>query len=1145
MYRGGNLCDKPLCGMAWRRGLLPPDMPSYLVAPAMAVTEDALFLHGGISSEGRLLDDLWQHDLSTGRWHHVPTVGPTPHAGFGHSLVVLRNEIILMGARSSDQHALKDGIAALVPPDAIDAPLAAELWTLNLLNGTVHAAAGHTASLRWERRPTPAAVTRVEHCAQANNAAARMVIAHGSGLGAGLVDDVWQWDLLASWEGGATADSPWSRLNGGERGGLRPAARRSPACALLSSKLLLTGGTGTDGEPLTSDGLWSLDLASHVWRHVPAAEASDGTGAGGHPSPIRSPPLAACADRAVRLACEPRSGGTTGEVEAGGDGARGSASLSTVWVYSGRHEAWQRLALRPTSASEARLAAPACPPGLRWARSAAPSVCSASSRLWLMGTPEGASQAELWQFGAGVACSTGCVHGQVAAVSGVCVCEQGWGGPDCSHPVCGVPCGAHGVCNVLSRSCECHPPWHGLRCEQRPCVPSCAPPHGQCDATSGECLCSPPWYGVGCARATCPRCMHGSRCDEASGCCACALGFEGCDCSRPSAGVWFGQHLAARADDRGTGHALAPPPQGARLTWRYGAACAPCGSLPALFGGLGDAMGPTGGGGAAGRGHLPDSRYAWGGGEGDASAARALPPRPAVLSAEVWVATEAASPQSRARWQLMTVADDDVVHSPSGRKGAAMVGMDASLVAVHGGLSEEGAANGELWWLRCTPIAPGAPPASWRLLRYQGEAPLARAYHTLVRTPASADGSLNALLYGGSRPTGNAAGSAGHGPTGHFFTDVWRLSVPSAAAAGGQFATAGRAQVAGGGQWEQLVPPTGDGTDWPPARAAHAAATHTHGACCRVSGCMVVFGGLDSTHGALGDMWEFCVANRTWSRIPHIGAVAWPSARQQHTLTAVSLPPPSDQAAPRNGSLAREMSRPSSGALRTALHTPAAVLLLYGGVTRPTAIPGPSVRVEDSLWAFSLSLRTWTRLHTPLGNARPSGRFGHVALSVRPGTLWLYGGLSDTPEDASAHDVAADGGLRDAHWHFTLPPDSDATLAICAGCSGHGACDLQIRRCVCEPPWGGEDCAAPQAASVPSIPRQAFALLLWLSSSLLVGSAIGWLHRHRALAREAAERARDGQRERARAHPHVMSSAAAAPAAHPHVQERGGKLHSR
>ena len=122
------------------------------------------------------------------------------------------------------------------------------------------------------------------------------------------------------------------------------------------------------------------------------------------------------------------------------------------------------------------------------------------------------------------------------------------------------------------------------------------------------------------------------------------------------------------------------------------------------------------------------------------------------------------------------------------------------------------------------------------------------------------------LLYGGS-----AEDRGGHDEgQGKALGDLWALTLGDAELAAG-----------GGGTWRLLsdVPPESDEERYgavesrsrdpelvvppaaarhvPPARASHGAAVHYEGECCRVAGCMLLFGGLGARHAPLSDLWEY------------------------------------------------------------------------------------------------------------------------------------------------------------------------------------------------------------------------------------------------------------------------------------------------
>ena len=297
-------------------------------------------------------------------------------------------------------------------------------------------------------------------------------------------------------------------------------------------------------------------------------------------------------------------------------------------------------------------------------------------------------------------------------------------------------------------------------------------------------------------------------------------------------------------------------------------------------------------------------------------------------------------------------------------------------------------------------------------------------------------------------------------------------------------------------------------------------------------GCLVIFGGLDARHRPLADLWQFCVATRAWTPLatPPSGgglrtrAFSWPAARHQHSLTA--LVPPPLVPAPTTTFTATHHDAAAAAVRGNATASPA--LLLFGGVSLP-ARAGGSPLLDDGLWLLSLRRAAWVRVHTPAGARRPSARIGHVALASPASTLWLATGLTA----AAAED--------DAAWLFAAPSTLEAALSSCfgdgdsgggsgggdgsgggsggrrrVGCSARGSCDLAVGRCICEPPWTGDDCdelpLSPEEARRPAS-RRALILLLCFSGALLVGAVLGWVQRDRGLAAEDAQHERDLARE--------------------------------
>ncbi|XP_063284311.1 tenascin-R isoform X2 [Pelobates fuscus] len=115
-------------------------------------------------------------------------------------------------------------------------------------------------------------------------------------------------------------------------------------------------------------------------------------------------------------------------------------------------------------------------------------------------------------------------HGNFSMDS--CVCSQGWGGENCSEPLCPLGCSARGTC--IEGICVCEPDYTGEWCTELLCPEECSP-HGQCQ--DGQCVCQDPYTGLGCTELRCPGdCLGKGRC--ANGTCVCQDGYAGEDCGR-------------------------------------------------------------------------------------------------------------------------------------------------------------------------------------------------------------------------------------------------------------------------------------------------------------------------------------------------------------------------------------------------------------------------------------------------------------------------------------------------------------------------------------------------------------------------------------------------------------------------------------
>ncbi|KAM4641046.1 tenascin-R [Discoglossus pictus] len=115
-------------------------------------------------------------------------------------------------------------------------------------------------------------------------------------------------------------------------------------------------------------------------------------------------------------------------------------------------------------------------------------------------------------------------HGNFSLDS--CVCSPGWGGENCSEPLCPLGCSGRGTC--MDGICVCEPDYTGEWCSELLCPEECSP-HGQCQ--DGQCMCQDPYTGINCAELRCPGdCLGKGRC--ANGTCVCQDGYAGEDCGR-------------------------------------------------------------------------------------------------------------------------------------------------------------------------------------------------------------------------------------------------------------------------------------------------------------------------------------------------------------------------------------------------------------------------------------------------------------------------------------------------------------------------------------------------------------------------------------------------------------------------------------
>ena len=117
-------------------------------------------------------------------------------------------------------------------------------------------------------------------------------------------------------------------------------------------------------------------------------------------------------------------------------------------------------------------------------------------------------------------------HGECVGENRQCDCEEGWGGDDCSERACPINCSNHGVC-APGGFCVCLGGFSGLACDQRTCESDCS---GRGECNNGTCFCQHGFTGNDCSVVVCPNdCSSRGRC--MNGTCICAKNWLGDDCS--------------------------------------------------------------------------------------------------------------------------------------------------------------------------------------------------------------------------------------------------------------------------------------------------------------------------------------------------------------------------------------------------------------------------------------------------------------------------------------------------------------------------------------------------------------------------------------------------------------------------------------
>jgi len=205
-------------GATWER--LAEGGPAARSEHALATARGAVYLHGGRTESGRVLDDLWRLDPAAGRWERLRPRGAKPSARFGQNLAAgSRGRLLLFGGQAGTR-------------------FFAGTWRYD------------PAANRWRRLASGGPAPRYGAAGGYDRRSGRLVVSHGF-TSSGRFDDTWRL--------GASAREISGR-------GRRPLRRCLVQGTVASRGFLLFGGQ-SDARPFHGD-LWRLDLETRRWRRL-------------------------------------------------------------------------------------------------------------------------------------------------------------------------------------------------------------------------------------------------------------------------------------------------------------------------------------------------------------------------------------------------------------------------------------------------------------------------------------------------------------------------------------------------------------------------------------------------------------------------------------------------------------------------------------------------------------------------------------------------------------------------------------------------------------------------------------------------------------------------------------------------------------
>ena len=130
-------------------------------------------------------------------------------------------------------------------------------------------------------------------------------------------------------------------------------------------------------------------------------------------------------------------------------------------------------------------------------------------------------------------CSFVCENGGQCVGTNICDCPKGWGGLDCTKPLCeNSKCTGRELC-VAPNTCACIPGFEktAFGCKNPTCVQTCH--NGGICSAPDTCACPKGWFDSNCTTPVCEQtCGNGGNCTNPN-ICTCPSQWTGFDCRTP------------------------------------------------------------------------------------------------------------------------------------------------------------------------------------------------------------------------------------------------------------------------------------------------------------------------------------------------------------------------------------------------------------------------------------------------------------------------------------------------------------------------------------------------------------------------------------------------------------------------------------